>query len=201
MRSGYAFDWEFDLARAAVWNAGRTACTLTVEGYPEGDYGRRVELTYRFTAAQWRELMWLYDNNASQDSIEAYIDDALVMVRDLDPGEGLWAWSPAPVRSGGRKRAPSKGMPRCPSCGSETWAGDMKYNGVEDGRYFELYRCHRCGDRFSVTYDGPDDTGDWEVDDPDGWESPNRKAAKRAKAKRAPARSNVRKNSSRRIRR
>ncbi len=162
MRSGYAFDWEFDLERAAVWNAGRTACTLTVEGYPENDYGRKVELVYRFTKAEWKELLWMYDSNYSQDAIEGYIDDRLVLVRDLDPGEGMWAWSPGPARSGNRR---AKDMPRCPKCSEKMHAVDMKTNGVDEfGCYYEAYKCPGCLAMFSVTYDGPDDTGDWTVD-------------------------------------
>lgn len=54
--------------------------------------------------------------------------------------------------------------PRCPNCGSGTGPEDFKSNGVEDGSYFETYRCPVCLEWFSATYDTPDDSGDWTVD-------------------------------------
>lgn len=60
----------------------------------------------------------------------------------------------------------SHDYPTCPYCGGQTSAEDLKSNGVEQGCYYECFRCPNCPEWFTVTYDTPDDSGKWTVDSP-----------------------------------
>lgn len=58
---------------------------------------------------------------------------------------------------GNRNTAPHTDV-FCPVCNTEqdpTW---MKFNGTENGDYFENYHCANCGCRFVADYMGPDET-------------------------------------------
>ncbi len=68
-------------------------------------------------------------------------------------------------RSGAKKRRIfSRNVPPkvyCPECGMELNAMCMKHNGVDNGEYYENYRCDGCGCRFTAVYDGEDDGSDY----------------------------------------
>lgn len=58
-----------------------------------------------------------------------------------------------------------RGCPKCPYCSSRTDPSCIRHRGTDrDGFYFESFICPRCLAVWSVTFDGPDDTGTWEYD-------------------------------------
>ena len=67
-----------------------------------------------------------------------------------------------PVKSRNRKSMP----PVCPRCGYRTDYTDLKYTDLDmNGDYFEYWRCDCPNGGFTITYNGPNDTYDWEFDE------------------------------------
>ncbi len=70
----------------------------------------------------------------------------------------------------------TKIYPPCRQCNVIVRPTDLKYNGCdEDGNLYECYHCSCCGHRFTISYEGPDDSYDWYY----VTESDNRKTADR----------------------
>lgn len=63
-----------------------------------------------------------------------------------------------------RAKPKMKPMPTCPKCGTQMFAWNMKRNGIQNGQLYENYACENCGKRFSITYEGPNETYDWWYD-------------------------------------
>lgn len=78
------------------------------------------------------------------------------MRKELGYGEKEWETGIIRVRN-------ERGYPTCTRCGERMTATDMKCNGKEGGEYYETYKCPNCLEWFSVTYDTPDDSGNWTV--------------------------------------
>ena len=83
------------------------------------------------------------------------------MKEDLGYGEREYCTGFVRVRN---EKGSAKEYPNCPKCNGFTGPQDFKSNGVENGCYYESYKCPICGERFSVTYDTPNDSGSWTVD-------------------------------------
>lgn len=61
-----------------------------------------------------------------------------------------------------RVRNAKRQYPVCPQCGRMMDPENMKFNAVDDGQYYEVYKC-LCGQRFAALYDTSDDSGDWQI--------------------------------------
>ena len=80
----------------------------------------------------------------------------LGLTRELDYGGTDWETGIVRVRNAKRQ------YPCCPQCGRMMDPENMKFNAVDDGQYYEVYKC-LCGQRFAAVYDTPDESGDWQI--------------------------------------